>query len=185
MPIYIALLRAVNVGGHQLIKMDALRTVCESSGLERVKTYVQSGNVVFWSEEKNEAKVAARLQKAIEQSAGFAPDVILRTRAEVESVIARNPFAARKDVPGNKLLVTFFDHEPEREAAAKVNAMKLPPEEFHLLGRELYVFYPQGSGRSKFPVVSIGKTLKAAGTARNWNTVLKLFEMATEAELAG
>jgi uncharacterized protein (DUF1697 family) len=96
-----------------------------------------------------------------------------------------NPFAERPDISPNKLLVTFFAREPERETVAKLNARQFPPEEFQLLGRELYVFFPEGAGRSKFPVAAIGKMLKESGTARNWNTVLKLFEMAGKSELSG
>jgi uncharacterized protein (DUF1697 family) len=168
-----------------MLKMETLRSLCQSLGFERVQTYVQSGNVLFWCEEKEAATVARRLQRAIEKSAGFAPDVVLRTRGELELVIARNPFAERPDISPNKLLVTFFAREPERETVAKLNARQFPPEEFQLLGRELYVFFPEGAGRSKFPVAAIGKMLKESGTARNWNTVLKLFEMAGKSELSG
>lgn len=185
MPVFVSLLRGVNVGGNHLLKMDTLRSLCESMGFEGVQTYVQSGNVLFWSKERKPDKVGLQLQRAIEKSAGFAPEIVIRTRGELELVIARNPFAKRPDIPHNKLLVTFFAHEPEPQTAEKVNGMKLPPEEFQLLGRELYVFFPEGMGRSKFPAGTIGKMLKQSGTARNWNTVLKLFEMAAKCELAG
>jgi uncharacterized protein (DUF1697 family) len=185
MPVFISLLRGINVGGHRPLKMSELRDIYEELGHERVQSYVQSGNLLFWSKEKEPASIARRIEQAIEKSFGFAPDVILRTRAEMEAVITRSPFAERKDIPPSKLLVTFFERQPDSKGVAQVNAMKLPPEEFQVLGRELYVYFPDGVGRSKFPAVRIGKMLKAAGTARNWNTVLKLLEMATEAELAG
>jgi uncharacterized protein (DUF1697 family) len=162
--------------------MEVLRDICESLGHTQVQTYIQSGNVVFRSREKNASRLALRIGSAIEESAGFASDVVLRTREELDAVVARNPFASRTDIPPDRLVVTFFDRQPEPDAVRRVNAMKLPPEEFQVLGRELYVFFPQGMGRSKFPAVSIGKNLQASGTARNWNTVLKLLEMAANAE---
>lgn len=170
------------MAGHNRIKMETLRALCESLGLSRVQTHIQSGNVVFWSKQKNASAIASRLREAIAKNAGFTSDVVLRTRDEMAATVARNPFAARNDVAPNKLLVTFFDRELDPKGVAKVNAMALPPEEFQIIGRDLYVFFPQGAGRSKFPAVSIGKMLKASGTARNWNTVLKLLEMAAKAE---
>jgi uncharacterized protein (DUF1697 family) len=179
MPVFISLLRAINVGGHQQLKMDALRDLYASLGFERVQTYVQSGNVLFWSKEKDIPAIAARIRRAIEKSAGFGPDIILRTRAQMATVVANNPFAGRADISPSKLLVTFLEREPTQDAVAKVNGMTFPPEEFKMLNGELYVYFPEGAGRSKFPAARIAKTLNVPGTARNWNTVLKLLEMAT------
>ncbi len=182
MPAFVSLLRAINVGGHQQIKMDVLRSLCRELGFERIQTYIQSGNVVFWNDEESHAAIAKRLAKSIEKAVGFAPEVIVRSRSELETLVERNPFADRKDWAHNKLLVTFFDQDPIAEAVSDVNAMKLPPEEFRVLHREMYVYYPEGAGRSKFPAARISKLLKVSGTARNWSTVLKLLEMAIQAE---
>jgi uncharacterized protein (DUF1697 family) len=173
----ICLLRGVNVGGHNMIKMDALRALCESLGHCNVQTYVQSGNVVFQTSERDSVKVGPKIEAAIEKKLGFRPDVILRTTAEMREVIARNPFAKRKGIEPGKLIVTFLDSEPPAEAKAAVQALKPAPEEIRMNGRELYIYFPSGSGRSKL-VPLLSRALKNKGTARNWNTVVKLLGMA-------
>jgi len=177
----ICLLRGVNVGGHNMIKMDALRALCESLGHCDVQTYVQSGNVVFRTKDRNAAKLVAKIEDAIEKMHGFRPDAILRTAAEMREVIARNPFAKRKDIDRGKLIVTFLDSEPVAETKVAVLALKPDPEEIRMNGRELYVYFPDGSGRSKL-VPPLSRALKNKGTGRNWNTVVKLLEMAEKLE---
>jgi uncharacterized protein (DUF1697 family) len=184
MPILISLLRAINLAGHRQLKMETLRHLYESLGFEQVQSYVQSGNILFSTADRDLVGIAARIRKAIEESAGFAPDVILRSRRDLEKVVSRNPFAGRTDIPPNKLLVTFFDSDPDKKAVAAVNAMKISPEEFRVIGRELYVHFPAGAGRSKFPAAAISKTLNVSGTARNWNTILKLLDMARKSEVS-
>src|SRR5580704_18649385 len=103
MPAMVCMLRGVNVGGHNKIKMDELRCLCESLGLRNPQTYVQSGNVVFTTGERNLARLAARIETAIEQKLGFRPSVVLRTTAELRDVIARNPFAGRRDIEPGRL----------------------------------------------------------------------------------
>jgi uncharacterized protein (DUF1697 family) len=185
MPVFVALLRGINVGGNNRLSMESLQAICETLGHTSIRTYIQSGNVVFRTKRAKAEEIASALHAALEKTAGIKSDVVLRTREQLQSTVDKNPFRSRKDVPGNKLLVTFFDREPTTEAAAKVNSMKLPPEEFQLLGSDLYVFYPNGAGRSKFPAASVAKMLNASGTARNWNTVLKLLEMTAEVETSG
>ncbi len=181
----ICLLRGVNVGGHNMIKMDALRALCESLGHCDVQTYVQSGNVVFQTKERDAVKGRRRKSKtAIEKKHGFRPDVILRTAAEMREVIARNPFAKRKGIEPAKLIVTFLASELTAESQAALLGLKPKPEELRLNGREVYVYFPDGMGSSKFtPILS--RTLKNKGTARNWNSVMKLLEMAEKLETNG
>jgi len=180
----ICLLRAVNVGGHNQIKMDALRALCESLKLCYVQTYIQSGNVVFQSSERDTAKLAAKIEDAIEKKHGFRPDVILRTAAEMREVVAHNPFAKRSGIEPNKLAVMFLANEPETAVQDTVRKIKPEVEELHLLGRELYIYFPDGMGRSKL-VPLLARALKNTGTARNWNTVMKLLEMAEKLEETG
>ena len=177
----ICLLRGVNVGGHNMIKMDTLRTLCESLGHCNVQTYVQSGNVVFQTSERDAAKLAAKIESAIEKKHGFRPDVVLRTTAEMREVVAKNPFAKRKGIEPGKLIVTFLAGEPSAETKEALQALKPDPEELRVNGRELYVYFPDGMGKSKFAPV-LGRTLKNKGTARNWMTVTKLLEMAEALE---
>jgi len=182
MPVLISMLRGVNVGGHSKIKMDALRALYESLKFEGPRTYVQSGNVIFRTKEKNSAALARKIQGAIERSFGCRPEVILRTPDEMRDAIACSPFAGRQDLEPGKILVTFLAAEPGPEARATLLKFKNYPEELHLKGRELYIYFPDGAGRSKLPWSSVEKLLKTTGTARNWNSVTKMLAIAEEME---
>ena len=182
MPAVIAMLRGVNVGGHHMIKMDVLRTLCESIGLESPRTFIQSGNIVFKAKERNLKKIARQIEDAIEGEVKFRPDVILRTAREFKDTIAKNPFAKRRDLNPAKLLVNFFAEEPSAEAQREVLKIKADGEELKFNGRELYIYFPDGMGHSKLPMPKIGKILGSASTGRNLNTVNKLLEMAEALE---
>ena len=183
MGVIVSMLRGVNLGPHRRIKMDALREVYESLGLADVQTYVQSGNVVFRSSERDLKKLAKRIEAAIEKKFGFRSDVILRTAAEMRDVIARNPFAARSGIEPNRYLVTFLASDPGQELRDKVRAIKADPEELHFDGREMYIYFPNGLARPKLSLPAIEKILKITGTGRNWNSVVKLLELAENIEL--
>src|SRR5215469_6512045 len=182
MPVLISMLRGVNLGPHNRIKMDALRGVYTSVNFEDPRTYVQSGNVIFKTKEKNTPQLANKIQGAIQKKFGCCPDVILRTTDELRKAIAASPFAGRPNLEPGKILVTFLDAEPPREAAATLAKFKDYPEELHLKGRELYIYFPNGAGRSKLPWSSVERFLKVTGTARNWNSVTSMLKMAEEME---
>jgi len=181
MTVIISMLRGVNVVGHNKIKMDALRELYESLGLRDPQTYIQSGNVVFRAEAKGLAPLAKRIEDAIERKFGFRPGVILRITSDLRDVIARNPFANRHGIDASKLLVTFFAAVPGPEVQDEILGIKADPEELRIDGRELYVYFPDGIGRSKVRP-AIEKALKKSGTGRNWNTVTKLLEIAEKLE---
>jgi uncharacterized protein (DUF1697 family) len=178
MTVVISLLRGVNVGGHNKIKMEALRALYESLGLLEAQTYVQSGNVVFRTKTKDLALLARQIENGIERSFGFRPNVMLRTASDLRDVIARNPFAKRTGIEPGKLLVSFLAGTPTAADREMALSIKVEPEELHISGRELYIYFPNGQGRSKLPMARIEKTLQTSGTGRNWNTVTKLLEMA-------
>jgi uncharacterized protein (DUF1697 family) len=182
MPAIVAMLRGVNLASHRRMKMDALRAVFEALKLEDVRTYVQSGNVVFRTGEQDITRLAARLEQAIEKKFGFQSDVIVRTTSEMRAVVSRNPFAKRRDVEAAKLVVTFLAGDPGNAARATVRTIPVSPEELHIDGREIYVYFPNGQGRSKLPAARIERTLGTPCTARNWNSVTKLLEMAESLE---
>lgn len=184
MPVLISMLRGVNLGPHNRIKMDALRALYASLKLEDPRTHVQSGNVIFRTKEKNSASLAKKIQDAIGGKFGFRPDVILRTAEEMRRAIASSPFAARHDLEPSKILVTFLAAEPGPEAHATLLSLKSHPEELHLKGRELYIYFPNGAGKSKLPWSSVANLLKTTGTARNWNSVTKMLEIAEAMEAA-
>ena len=184
MPVLISMLRGINVGGHNKVEMAALRALYESLKLKDARTLVQSGNIIFRSKEKSSAALAKKIQHAIESRFSCCPEVILRTIAEMRAAIAASPFAGRDLHPG-KLLVTFLAAEPGEEAqAALLQLLKLKsyPEEVHLKGRELYIYFPNGAGTSKLPWPKIAQLLKTTGTARNWNSVTKMLAIAEEME---
>ncbi len=182
MPVLISMLRGVNLGGHNKIKMDALRALYESLKFEDPRTYVQSGNVIFRTKEKNSPGVSKKIQNAIEREFGCRPEVILRTTDELRKTIAANPFASSRNLEPSKILVTFLASEPGSEAHATLLSPKSHLEELHLQGRELYIYFPDGVGRSKLPWSSVERLLKTTGTARNWNSVTKMLAIAEEME---
>jgi uncharacterized protein (DUF1697 family) len=180
----IAMLRAVNLVSHNRIKMDALRALCTSLKLRDPQTYVQSGNVVFRTNGQDLARLTRKIEKGIEREFGFRTDVILRSCAEMRSVITRNPFAKRSGIEPSKLLVLFLAADPSPEARGKALSIKADPEELRLDGREVYIYFPNGTGRSKLSTVSIERALKTPGTGRNWNSVSKMLEIAEKLEAA-
>jgi uncharacterized protein (DUF1697 family) len=182
MPVLISMLRGVNLGSHNRIKMDALRAMYESLGFETPRSYVQSGNVVFRTKERNTAKLAAKIQGAIEKKFKCCPEVILRTTEELRKAIKATPFPTSRKLEPGKILVTFLAGEPPSEAQENLARFHEYPEEIHLKGRELYIYFPNGAGRSKLPWSSVERFLKVTGTARNWNSVLAMLQIAEEME---
>src|SRR5947208_1359268 len=132
------MLRGVNLASHNRIKMDALRQLYESLGLRDPQSFIQSGNVIFRTADRNMAALSRRIEKGIEQTFDIRSSVILRTTTEMRDVIARNPFADRPEIEPGKLLVNFLAADPGPEAREKVRAIKAGPEELHIDGRELY-----------------------------------------------
>jgi uncharacterized protein (DUF1697 family) len=182
MTVFISLLRAVNVGGNNMIKMEALRELYATLRLRYATTYVQSGNVVFRAAETDSARLARRIEDGIERVFGHRPDVVIRTAAEMRDVVARNPFAARDGLEPSKLLVTFLASQPAEEVRAKVLALQTPPEELHVHSREIFTYFPNGISQAKLSMSAVDRALKIPGTGRNWNTVTKLLAMAEKLE---
>lgn len=182
MPVMISMLRGVNVGPHNRIKMDDLRAVYAALKLEDPRTFIQSGNVLFRTKEKNSPALAKKIQDAIEKRFKCRPDVILRTTGEWKKAIAASPFADRPNLEPGKILVTFLAADPPAEVRKNLAKFEDYPEELHLIGRELYIYFPNGAGKSKLPWSSVEKFLKVTGTARNWNSVQKMLAMAEEME---
>ena len=165
---YVALLRAVNVGGTGKLPMTELRAMCEAAGFADVRTYIASGNVVFDSQ-LAETAVKVRLEAALAEYAGKPVGVILRTGAEMAAVLAANPFA---HVASNRVVAYFLDAPPPpdwRDSIVGLNTEELAGDE-----REIYVHYPTGQADTKLKLAAF-----AVGTGRNMNTVARLAEMAS------
>jgi uncharacterized protein (DUF1697 family) len=150
-----------------MLRMEALRALCTDIGFENVRTLLQSGNVVFDAKRKPTEK---QIAGAIQKSAGLTIKVMLRNEAELRSAVERNPFTPVRDP--SSLLVFFLEGTP------KGKIVYTGPEPFHVDGRELYVDFVEGVGRSKLTTNLIERSLGVSGTARNWNTVTKLLAMA-------
>jgi uncharacterized protein (DUF1697 family) len=186
MTVYVSMLRAVNVGGSSRIKMDALQRVYESLGFADVRTLLQSGNVVFRSTLDGRERLAKRIVQELERQLGLRIEVMLRTLAEVESIVERGPVLAARADP-SKLLVMFLSSVPSAAAQAallKWHKSKELPEMLELRGPEIYLYYPNGVGRSKLTNAVIESKLDTWGTARNWNTLVKLVEIGRALERA-
>lgn len=186
MTVYVSMLRAVNVGGTSRLKMDALRAVYESLGLADVRTLLQSGNVLFRSGLKDREALVKRITQEIERQLHLKVDVILRTLAEVATIVERGPVLSPR-ADNRKLLVMFLSAVPE--AAAQVALLKWHKskemkEMVELRGPEIYLYYPDGVGRSKLTGAVIEGKLDTSGTARNWNTLAKLVEAGRALERA-
>jgi uncharacterized protein (DUF1697 family) len=176
MAVFIALLRAVNVGGTGKLPMQDLKAACAKAGLERVSTYVASGNVVFETD-KSAPAVKTLLTQLLRDRFGLAKNhALIRTPRSLASVIAENPFVAAAAERPHWLMVHFLDGRPPAGVAAALSAYQ-GPEQLHLDGDHLYVDYAQGAARSKLTPF-LHKTLQVPATARNWNTTNRLLEMA-------
>jgi len=176
----VVLLRGVNVGGRKL-SMPALRTALEEAGCGDVATYIASGNVLLRPPAPAPKNLRSWLERVIADVAGFEVPVVLRTAAELERTVARNPYP---DAGGTRLHVVFFADAPGKAALEGVDVDAFAPEECRLVDRDLYLHLPDGMGRAKLPV-ALDKAARrakspAAGTARNWHTVLKLVELAED-----
>jgi uncharacterized protein (DUF1697 family) len=167
---FVALLRAVNVGGTGKLPMSELKEICEKLGFESVRTYIASGNVVFTSR-KSEAVIKAALEKRLETYAGKPVGVLVRTAAEMAQALADNPFP---NAAPNRTMAVFLDDAPPADTMTSVRGRK--DEQIKLGRREIYIHYGEGMAKSKL-VIAAAK----AGTAPNMNTVAKLAEMAAEA----
>jgi len=175
MPTYIALLRAVNVAGN-MVKMERVRQWCIELGWQNVRTYVQSGNVVFESGDRVtvvqqvlEAKLAGETKRAI--------TVIARTAADLERVLKGNPFLAESGIDRSRLYVTFLQSAPGPRALEALASMETRHDRFAPHGKEIYLHCPSGYGQTKLSNQVFEKRLGVRATTRNWNTVNQLVEM--------
>jgi uncharacterized protein (DUF1697 family) len=177
---FVSLFRGINVGGNKPVRMDALKELHESLGLQRVETYIQSGNVVFSSNEAIQAQLTRQIEEAFEHKFGFPSKVVVRTRDELDTIIANNPFQNQPMEESKRVVAMFLASDPTSTALEDIHRTYSGPEELHIIGKEVYIYYPEGIGRSKLTNNFLEKKLKTMGTARNWNTVLRLQKMMEE-----
>lgn len=178
MPVYISLLRGINVGGNKKIKMAELKTLYETMGFTSVSTLLQSGNVVFESDSADVDQIGSTIESSIEQHYGFQSKIIMRTRDQWQAVIDNHPYSADQLTEPSKILIAFLQDVANSDAFNTLLEAHTGPEIIHNGGQELYIFYPNGMGRSKLDHSFIERKLKITTTGRNWNTVNKLLKLA-------
>jgi uncharacterized protein (DUF1697 family) len=183
MTIFVSMLRGVNVGGTSRIKMATLQELYESLGLRDVRTLLQSGNVVFRSNLTDRVRLSKRLMQEIERQLDLKVDVIIRTLAEIQSIVERSPvLSPHADL--SKLLVMFLADVPDAQAQASLLKAHSGPEMLEIRGPEVYLDYPNGVGRSKLSGALIENKLHRSGTARTWHTITKLLEAGRQLDTA-
>jgi uncharacterized protein (DUF1697 family) len=172
----IALLRGINVGGRTKVSMADLRALFDELEAEDVRTHLQSGNVVFKSVLRGTELIEA-VEKAIARDLGLKVTVLVRTKVQLAKVVANNPFAEKANEQA-KLHVAFLADAPSRARIRELDPAYGRPDEFRVAGREIYLYYPNGYGRTKINNAYFEKMLGVAATTRNWNTVTKLADLA-------
>ena len=177
MKTFIAILRGINVGGHNKIKMQELKLLMESLDFENVRTYIQSGNVIFESKEVQTVKLADQINIEIATVFKLNVPVIVITLEELRKVINDNPFINREDVEANKLHVTFLSNDVNISFVDNIEAMKYMPDEFKILNKAIYLYCPNGVAKTKLTNSLFEKKLNQTATNRNWNTVNKIYQI--------
>ncbi len=170
---YIALFRGINVGGKNTLPMKDLSNLLEELGYKNVQTYIQSGNVVFQSNKESPDKIAKNISASVMERHGFAPKVLLLNSAQLQDAVDHNPFETKE---GKALHFFFLDSQPAKPNLEKLTTVKAVSEKFKLHKKVLYLYAPDGIGRSKL-VANVESCMGVPVTARNWNTVKKLAEM--------
>jgi len=177
MPVYVAMLRGINVGPHKRIKMDRLRESFEALGFEQVKTYIQSGNVVFNAGKGSAAALGKKIEDRTAGDFGFSASVIVRTSAELGEIIVANPFLKQRGVDHEKLHVTFLSDIPAAPALKQLAEFTIPPDQSRCVGREIFLHLPNGFSGSSLWRVPWEKALGVVTTTRNWKTVNAIYQM--------
>jgi uncharacterized protein (DUF1697 family) len=171
LPTYVALLRGINVGGARKVPMSDLRELFGSLGHSKVRTYIQSGNVVFTAKSSPPSRIRAALERSVEKSFGFEVTVLLRTPAELGAVAKRNPYGA-------DAYVTFLEAPADAKKVKAIDPAPYRPDEFKVQGTEVYLHCPNGYGNTKINNTFFERKLATRATTRNWKTVSTLLEWA-------
>ena len=179
MPIYISMLRGVNLGPHNRMKMEPLRKSLEVLGFEQVQTYIQSGNVIFRAAKQSPRAVSKRIEETVLADFGFAVPVITQTCEQMKETIQNNPFSKKRGIDVSKMHVTFLSQVPV-EAALKKLAVADGADEFCHSGEAIYLHCRNGYSETKLSNGFFEKTLAVRATTRNWKTVNQLYKMALE-----
>ncbi len=174
---HLILLRGINVSGHNMIKMDALKKALEEIGFQNVVTYIQSGNVFVESDEESGFSVGFKIKQEIYKTFGHEVPVIVVSKTDLEWSFKNNPFLKQKDVDTKKLYVAFISKELSSSAINELKISQFKPDEAVIEGNRIFIKYDIGAGKTRLDQKYIEKKLNVTATIRNWNSVTKLLEM--------
>ncbi len=177
MTTHLALLRGINVSGHNMIKMDALKSALENSGFQNVQTYIQSGNVFVDTEEENGSSVGFAIKQEIFKVFGHEVPVVVIGKKDLKYCFSNNPYLKENEVDTKKLYVAFISKELNASALNDLKISQFKPDEASIDESRIYIKYDIGAGKTRLDQKYIEKKLNVTATIRNWNTVSKLLEM--------
>jgi uncharacterized protein (DUF1697 family) len=177
MSTYIALLRGINVGGQKKIKMAELRMFLVTLGFENVLTYIQSGNIIFDSNEKDRVKLEIQISEAIREHYGFEVPVVVKTRKEIEKLLKNNPYQDSEDLKSNKIYFVLLKEKPRIEDIKTTSTVLFDNEKFLITAECVYLRCALGAGKAKCTNNFFENKLKVAATSRNYRTMTKLLEL--------
>jgi len=179
MKTYISILRGINVSGSKKIKMTDLKALYEKLGFQDVQTYIQSGNVIFKNKKADKLAIKNKIEFEILDQYGFAVPVMVLVIQELNDVFANNPFANKRMEDISKLHVTFLEKTPKNELLSNILNIQKSSDEFIIKEKAIYLFCPNGYGRTKLTNTFFEKKLKTTATTRNWKTLCKLVELSS------
>ena len=180
---YISILRGINVSGHNIIKMDALKKMYTGLGYKSVQNYIQSGNVIFQTKRSKTEKLEKEISLKIEKVFGFKVPVLVKEVEEVKKVIKANPFINKRKEDVAALYVVFLSAAPQKQDVEKLDPLHSFPDEFILLDKAIYLFCPKGYGNTKLTIAFFEKKLNITATARNWKTTNELVAIAEKMKI--
>lgn len=180
MPRYISILRGINVSGRNKIRMEELRQLLENLSFQNIQTYIQSGNIVFDSSEKDTKILQDQITSAIKDKYKFDVPALVLNNSELNDIFRNNPYINERGLPEEKLHATILSAKPSKACAIGIVSKKSLPDEFIIAGRTVYLYCPNGYGRTKLTNNFFENKLKTFATTRNWKTISKLVEIANE-----
>lgn len=181
MPAFISLLRAVNMTGHNAIRMTDLAALYAELGFRDPETYIQSGNVVYSTgEERSKDEMAAQIEQAIAARYGYTVPAMVRSVSDLKSILAANPYLAEEPIDPSRMAVIFLRETASADQIRQVEDIQYPPDRYTILGSEIYTYCPNGFGKTKIYTNFFEKKMKVTGTAGNWSTLLTLLEIAEQ-----
>lgn len=180
MTTHLALLRGINVSGHNMIKMELLKSYLEAIGFKNVQTYIQSGNIFVDSEEENAAAVGFKIKQEIFKTFGYDVANVMITKKDLEACFSNNPYLKEAAVDYKKLYVAFVSKELRSESINDLKISQFKPDEAHIDATRIFIKYAVGAGKTKLDQKYIEKKLVLTATIRNWNTVIQLLQLYEE-----